>query len=87
MYYIDLQKIYITYAEGGGGKLQIRRGKEYNPKPMTGIRNRNPKSETKFCQQYIAIKHVCIDLKFGSNVDYRLFFEMHMYFSSSAIFI
>ena len=33
---------------------------------------------TKFCQQNIAIKHACIELKFGSNVDYRLFFEMHI---------
>ena len=36
-----------------------------------------PKSGTKFCQQNIAIKHACIELKFGSNVDYRFCFEMH----------
>ena len=37
-----------------------------------------PKSGTKFCQQNIAVKHACIELKFGLNVDYRLFFEMHI---------
>ena len=47
-------------------------------KPGTNARNPGPKSGTKFCQQNIAIKHACIDLKFGSNVDYRLFFEMHI---------
>ena len=36
------------------------------------------KSGTKFCQQNIAIKHACVELKFGSNVDYRLFIEMHI---------
>ena len=52
-------------------------------KPGTNARDPEPKSGTKFCQQNIAIKHACmtcigIGLKFGSNVDYRLFFEMHM---------
>ena len=40
--------------------------------------NPGPKSGTKFCQQNIAVKHACIQLKFGLNVDYRLFFEMHI---------
>ena len=47
-------------------------------KPGTNARNPEPKSGTKFCQQNIAIKHACIELKFGSNVDYRIFFEMHI---------
>ena len=47
-------------------------------KPGTNVRQPEPKSGTKFCQQNIAIKHACIKLKFGSNVDYRLFFEMHI---------
>ena len=47
-------------------------------KPGTNARDPGPKSGTKFCQQNIAIKHACIELKFGSNVDYRLFFEMHI---------
>ena len=47
-------------------------------KPGTNAWNPGPKSGTKFCQQNIAIKHACIKLKFGWNVDYRLFFEMHI---------
>ena len=47
-------------------------------KPGTNARDPGPKSETKFCQQNIVIKHACIELKFGSNIDYRLFFEMHI---------
>ena len=47
-------------------------------KPGTNARNSGPKSGTKFCQQNIAIKHACIKLKFGWNVDYKLFFEMHI---------
>ena len=47
-------------------------------KPGTNARDPGPKSGTKFCQQNIAIKHAYIELKFGSNVDYRLFFEMHI---------
>ena len=47
-------------------------------KPGTNARNPEPKSGTKFCQQNIAIIHACIELEFGSNVDYRLFFEMHI---------
>ena len=47
-------------------------------KPGTNARNPGPKFGTKFCQQNIAVKHACIELKFGSNVEYRLFFEMHI---------
>ena len=47
-------------------------------KPGTKARDLGPKSGTKFCQQNIAVKHACIELKFGLNVDYRLFFEMHI---------
>ena len=47
-------------------------------KPWTNARDPGPKSGTKFCQQNIAVKHECIKLKFGLNVDYRLFFEMHI---------
>ena len=47
-------------------------------KPGTNARNPEPKFGTKFCQQNIAVKHACIELKFGLNVDYRLFFEMHV---------
>ena len=47
-------------------------------KPGTNARDPGPKSGTKFCQQNIAVKHACIELKFGLNVDYRLFFEMHI---------
>ena len=47
-------------------------------KPGTNARNPEPKSGTKFCQQNIAVKHACIELKFKLNVDYRLFFEMHI---------
>ena len=47
-------------------------------KPGTNARNPEPKSGTKFCQQNIAVKHACIELKFRSNVDYRLFFDMHI---------
>ena len=47
-------------------------------KPGTNAWDPGPKSGTKFCQQNIATKHACIKLKFGSNVDYRLFFEMHV---------
>ena len=47
-------------------------------KPGTNPRNPVPKPGTKFCQQNIAIEHACIELKFGSNVDYSLFFEMHI---------
>ena len=47
-------------------------------KPVTNARYPEPKSGTKFCQKNIAIKHACIELKFVSNVDYRLFFEMHI---------
>ena len=49
------------------------RNKTRNQRPETGI-----KVGTKFCQPNIAIKHACIELKFGPNVDYRLFFEMHI---------
>ena len=47
-------------------------------KPGINARKPEPKSGTKFCQQNIAIKHACIELKFGSNVDYRRFSEMHI---------
>ena len=47
-------------------------------KSGTNARNPGPKSGTKFCQQNISVKHACIELKFGLNVDYRLFFEMHI---------
>ena len=49
------------------------RNKTRDQRPEPGL-----KSGTKFCQQNIAIKHACVELKFGSNVDYRLFFEMHI---------
>ena len=47
-------------------------------KPGINTRKQEPKSETNFCQQNIAIKHACIELKLKSNVDYRLFFELHI---------
>ena len=47
-------------------------------KPGTNARKPEPKSGTKYCQQNIAVKHACIELKFGLNVDYRFFFEMHI---------
>ena len=65
-------------APGRGGrkmpKLLLREG----IKPGTNARDPGPKYGTKFCQQNIAVKHACIELKFGLNVDYRLFFEMHV---------
>ena len=45
-------------------------------KPGTNTRNPGPRSGTKFCQLNIAIKYACIELKFGSNVNYRSFFEL-----------
>ena len=41
-------------------------------KPGTNAQDPGPKSGTKFCQQIIAVKHACIKLKFGLNVDYPL---------------
>ena len=71
-----------------GPRLLVPGSGRFIPSPFTRvpyqqhfqgeIRNPEPKSGTKFCQQNIAVKHACIELKFGSNVDYRLVFEMHI---------
>ena len=53
----------VNILSGGGGGGGI--------KPRTNARDPEPKSGTKFCQQNIAIKHACVELKFESNVDYR----------------
>ena len=49
------------------------RNKTRDQRPESGTKIRN-----QICQQNIAIKHACIEPKFGPNVDYRLFFEMHI---------
>ena len=50
-------------------------GRNKTREPMSGT---GTKVGTKICQPNIAIKHPCIALKFGPNVDYRLFFGMHI---------
>ena len=37
-----------------------------------------PNSGTKFCQPNMGTKYACIKLKLMSNLDYRLFLEMHI---------
>ena len=61
--------------EGDLAKCHIPGGRN---KPGTNARHPGPKSGTKYCQQNIAVKHACIELKFGLNVVYRLFFKMHI---------
>ena len=63
-----------------GSATRARQGLSYltvkgeGIKPGTNAWNSGPK----FCQPNMSTKHACIKLKFMSNVDYRLFLEMHI---------
>ena len=63
---------------GIGWEYQYNLSAREGIKSGTNVRKPEPKSGTKFCQPNMGTKHACIKLKFMSNVDYRLVFEMHI---------